>query len=182
MKKGIIAVGVMALAMLIATNARAYNRKYVQDLADNGSNYVDMTCPAGTKLVGFAYFDLENDAADAASVVCEGAGGETTIPKTSDWPSTTKEVQEHKCNKDEKVWGVSYKDRSGKDAMDGLRVICKNKKTGAIRYSYNPDTQGGPAWVNIFTSGGEIVGLSYKDGGGGGTHTDYCDGVTILTK
>ncbi len=182
MKRGMIAVAALALFVMFATNADAANRKYVKDLEDNGANYVDMYCPAGTKLIGFAYFDLENDAADAASVVCEGAGGETVIPKTSDWPSSTKEVQEHTCNKNEKVWGVSYKDRSGKDAMDGLRVICKNKKTGQIRYSYNPDTQGGPAYLNIFTTGAEIIGLSYKDGGGGGTHTDFCDGVTILMK
>lgn len=181
MKKGIIAVAALALMISMVTNADAANRKYVQDLAENDANFVDMYCPAGTKLIGFAYFDLGNDAADAASVVCKGAGGQTTIPKTGDWPSTTKEVQEHKCNADEKVWGVSYKDRSNKDAMDGLRVICKNKKTGQVRYSFNPDTQGGPAYVNIFTSGGEIIGLAYKDGGCGGDDSDCADGVTIIT-
>lgn len=182
MKKYIIAVCSFVLIMILASNAYATNRKYVKDLADNDSNYVDMYCPAGTKLIGFAYFDFDNDAADAASVVCEGAGGEITIPKNSDWPATTKEVQEHRCNSDEIVWGVSYKDRSGKDAMDGLRAICKNKKTGRVRYTYNPDTQGGPAYVNIYTQGGNILGLSYKDGGCGGTDSDCVDGVTIITK
>ncbi len=183
MKKSIIAVAVLALGVMIASNAQAYNRAYVKDLADNDANFVDLTCPPGSKLIGFGYFDFNNDAADAATPVCEGAGGEHVYNFTSDRPSGgSNEVIEQTCNRDETVWGVSFKDRSDKDAMDGLRTICKNKKTGELRYTYNKDTEGGPQYVDITTNGAEIIGVSYKDGGGGidGDSSDYADGVTVI--
>ena len=68
------------------------------------------------------------------------------------------------------------------DAMDGLRTICKNKTTGKVRFTHNPDIDGGSSYINIFSTGSEVIGLFYKDGGCGDNESDCIDAVTIVTK
>jgi len=188
MRKYAVAALVVALGLVIATNAQA-RRLSNQDMDDNGRAFTDHYCPAGTQVAGIAYFDLRNDAVDAASAICEYTSGsrkgETYIPKDKDWPSSgLREIQEHKCDlRSEKIYGVRYKDRDAtlsRDAMDGLSVGCKNKKTGRIRWTYNPDTQGGRAWETILVRGKRVTGVSYKDGGCGGHKSDCADGVTFI--
>lgn len=188
MRKYVVAVLVVALGLIIATNVHASRRHHNQDLVDNGRAYTDHYCPPRTKIIGAAYFDLRNDSVDAVSIICQKKNGEITIPKDHDWPkSGLREIQEHKCNpKTERLWSVQYKDRdvSGRhrDAMDGLRVGCKNRRTGRIRYTYNNDTIGGRAWVNISSNGKKIIGIAYKDGGCGGIKSDCADGITFIYK
>jgi hypothetical protein len=190
MRKYVVAGLVVALGLIIATNVYAGRRYSVPDLEDNGRAYTDHYCPTGTEVVGVAYFDLRNDSVDAATAICEYTKGprkgEVVIPKDKDWPSSgLREIQEHKCDwRTEKLWSIQYKDRDvlGKhrDAMDGLRVGCKNKKTGRIRYTYNADTQGGRAWETIPSNGNKIIGISYKDGACGSIKSDCADAVTFI--
>lgn len=190
MRKYFVAVLVVALGMIIATNVYARRRYPVADLEDNGRAYTDHYCQSGTTLVGVAYFDLRNDSVDAVTAICEFTKGprkgEVIMEKDKDWPkSGLREVQEHKCDwRTEKLWSIQYKDRDVKgkhrDAMDGLRVGCKNKRTGRIRYTYNHDTQGGRAWETIPSRGKKVIGIAYKDGGCGGIKSDCADAVTFI--
>jgi len=188
MKKGFIAVAVVALGLMMTSDLFAFERLYNPDFGDNGGSFTDVYCPSGTRLIGAAYFDLD-ESADAISVVCENKRGEHIIPKNSDWPEGgTNVVVEQTCDwrKGEALYAISYKDRDvtgkHKDAVDGVRVGCK-MKNGSIRWSQNDDLNGGRNFTDIVnTSGKKILGISYKDGGCGGQGSDCVDAVTLITK
>jgi len=190
MRKYLVAALVVAFGLTMAVNAQA--RILTNgDLNDNGRAFTTHYCPAGTKVAGMAYFDLKNDAVDAVTAICEYTSGsrkgEVYMPRDKDWPkSGLREVQEHKCDlRTEKIWAVRYKDRDAtlsRDAMDGLSVGCKNKRTGKIRWTYNHDTQGGRAWETIRVGNKTVIGVAYKDGGCGGHKSDCADAATFIVK
>ena len=188
MRKFALAALVVALGLTVAANAQARILSN-GDLDDNGRAFTTHYCPAGTKVAGMVYFDLRSDAVDAVSAACVYTSGsrkgEVTIPKDKDWPSKgLREIQEHKCDlATEKIYGVRYKDRDAtlsRDAMDGLSVGCKNKRTGRIRWTYNPDTLGGRAWETILVGNKKVIGVAYKDGGCGGHKSDCADAATFI--
>lgn len=190
MRKYAIAVLVVALGLMLAANAQARILTN-KDMDDNGRAFTTHYCPAGSQVAGMAYFDLRNDAADAVSAICEytkgSRKGEIYIPKDKDWPTSgLREIQEHKCDlATERIYGVRYKDRDAtlsRDAMDGLSVGCKNKRTGRIRWTANYDTVGGRAWETILVGNEKVIGVAYKDGGCGGIKSDCADAATFIVR
>jgi hypothetical protein len=190
MRKYAVAVLLVAFCLMLAVNAQA-GMATNKDLNDNGRGFTTHYCPEGTRVAGMAYFDLKNDSADAVSAICEYTKGprkgDVYIPKDGDWPSTgLREIQRHKCDLSrERIYGVRYKDRDAtlsRDAMDGLSVGCKDKRTGRIRWTANYDTIGGREWETLIVGKGKVIGVAYKDGGCGGEKSDCVDGATFITK
>ena len=121
MKRLVMAVMVLAVAVLLAVSVSAGTAKPNNDMSGS-KQLVSKTCDGkGVQWIGVVYNDLQNgDAIDAVSVICKGNSGEFEVP--SDDFNDRARVRV-KCNPYEQVVGVAYKDRDGKDEADGLTVI-----------------------------------------------------------
>lgn len=186
MRKSIIAVAALIVGIAFAANVYAASRVPNPDMYNNSREYVDSVCPEG-KLIGFSYIDFKNDSVDSVAAYCERSNGSTFIAKPADWPAISRAERSQRCNKHEKLVGVRYKDRgvrgSHKDAIDGLSIACKNKRTGEVRWTYNPDTIGGRNWTEIWVPKGKrLKGISYKDGGCGKVSSDCVDAITLYVR
>jgi hypothetical protein len=173
-KYAIISIVAVAVVILAAGSLLAKTAKPNHDMAGS-KQMVFKTCEGrGVKFIGVAYNDLKHrDAMDAVSVICKSKKkGEYMVPNHD---FTDRAIKKIKCNYDEYVWGIAYKDREGKDAADGVTVICKDR-TGATRVAYNDDLLGGRKYVQI--TGKNAIGIAYNDR----INNDEVDGVTLVVK
>ena len=178
MKKLALAVVVFAIFAMIASSAMARKVRTTQDMVGSKQNVVKTCEGKGVKMIGITYNDTQHaDCMDAVSVICKGRKGEFEVPN-SDFNDRSK--VRIKCNPYEKVIGVVYKDRAGKDAADGASVICKDIKHGEERIAYNKDLQGGRQYVEtkIMSPRKKVIGIVYNDRVNG----DCVDGVGIVEK
>jgi len=152
--------------------------KHNNDLAGS-KQLVYKTCTGrGVKWVGIAYNDIKHsDAMDAVTVICKSSKrGEYIVPNSDFGERALKKI---KCNYDEKVVGIAYKDREGKDSADGASVICMDR-TKSTRIAYNEDLLGGRMYVTIQAGPREKpIGLAYADRAYG---NDDVDGLTLVVK
>lgn len=174
MKKTLVLAVALAVT-LSAGLAAAGTAKPNNDLSGS-KQLVYKTCEgSGVKWIGVVYNDLKgSDSMDAASVICKSKSqGEYQVPN-SDFGDRA--LVSFKCGPYENGIGIAYKDREGKDAADGVTIICKDKFTGAERIVYNSDIQGGRQYVEIKDN--NAIGIAYADRMG----NDETDGLTLVTK
>jgi len=165
---------VLAVVALLAGSAMAKTAMENPDMAGSKEK-VFMTCEGkGLRWIGISYDDKKRgDAMDAVSVLCKGPQGEFEVPNPD---FSGRERVRLKCYKSERIWGIAYKDREGKDEADGVTLICRDRKTGEERLVYNKDLQGGREYVRI--TGKNAIGIAYNDRIKG----DAVDGVTLVVK